>query len=113
METPDKFIVLKITAPDYILYKVYGTWYGGYLGEDRWRLNSGIKGVNIHDDDYIDFIGYSGSVYRCVIGHNCYGTSLYSQGVLNNIIKVGKEEYNTDIEIMPEDTDWSKLFNKE
>ncbi len=110
METPDKFLVLKITAPDYILYKVYGTWYGGYLGEDRWRLNSGIQSVNIHEDDYIDFIGYSGSVYRCVIG--CYGTSIYSQGVLNTLIKNAKS-MSVSIEVMPEDTDWSKLFNKE
>ncbi len=108
METPDKWIIIKITDGNKPIYKVYGTWYGGYLGEDSWRLNSGIKEVNIHEDDYIDFIGYSGSVYRCVIGHNCYGTSLYSQGVLNDIM-VKAKKHNVEIEIMPEDTDWINL----
>lgn len=103
MTTPDKFVVLKIGD----IYKVFASFYGGYLGSDSWKLNSGIQSINIYEDDYIDFIGYSGSIYRCVIG--CYGTSMYSQGVLNNIIEVGKKN-NVEIEILPETTDWSKLL---
>ena len=106
METPDKWIVVKIETNEMTIYKVFATWYGGYLGSDSWRLNSGIKEIDIHEDDYIDFIGYSGSVYRCVIGH--YGTSMYSQGIINSIIKSIPEEYS--FEILPENTDWSKLL---
>lgn len=107
--TPDKWVVIKITAPDYILYKVFASFYGGYLGSDSWKLNSGIKSVDIYDG-YIDFIGYSGSIYRCAVGHNCYGTSVYSQGVLKNMMEYA-EKHNVEIEILPEDTNWSKLLN--
>ncbi len=108
MNTPDKWIVIKITNKnEKPLYKVFSSWYGGYLGSDSWKMNSGIKSIDIHEDDYIDFIGYSGSVYRCVIG--CYGTNLYSQGVLNNIIETGKKN-NFTVEILPENTDWNKLL---
>ena len=126
MMTPDKWVVIKITDKDgSILYKIFATWYGGYLGSDSWKLNSGIKEVLTHSifyncdpdeqeecfkRDYIDFISYSDSVYRCVIGHNCYGTNLYSQSVINNIIETGKK-HSVEIEILPEDTDWSELLN--
>ena len=46
MTTPDKWLVLKIGD----LYKVYGTWYGGYLGSDSWKINSGI--VKVEEDEY-------------------------------------------------------------
>lgn len=38
-ETPDKWVILKLPN-DY--YKVFGTWAGGYLDGDRWKLNSGM-----------------------------------------------------------------------
>lgn len=107
METPDKWVVVKIIDDGDILYKVFASWYGGYLGSDSWRINSGITKVNMYEDDYIDFIGYSGSCYRCVIGH--YGTSTYSQGVLNNILKMA-EKAKVIIEVLPENTDWSNLL---
>lgn len=109
METPDKWLVLKIinNNTQEILYKVFATWYDGYSGNNSWRINSGIKEINIHENDYIDFIGYSGSCYRCIIG--CYGTNLYSQGVLNNIIEQGKK-VNHIIEVIPENTEWNKLI---
>jgi hypothetical protein len=109
METPDKWIVLKIGKENPI-YKVFASWYGGYLGSDSWKMNSGIKSVNIHEDDYVDFIGYSGSVYRCVIG--CYGTNRYSQGVLTNVIEGAKKQF-VDVEVMSENTDWKELFSKD
>ena len=122
-QCPDKWVVIKITRENgEALYKVFASYYGGYLGSDSWKLNSGIKEILTHSTfhncdpdeqeecfkrDYIDFIGYSGSVYRCVIG--CYGTNLYTQGVLNEIIKIIKEN-NIEVEILPETTDWSKLL---
>jgi len=102
MTTPDKWLVLKIGD----LYKVYGTWYGGYLGSDSWKINSGI--VKVEEDEYFfKFYRYSGSCYECKKG--CYGTNLYTQGVLNEIIKIIKEN-NIEVEILPETTDWSKLL---
>lgn len=111
METPDKWIVIKITYENgEILYKVFATWYGGYLGSDSWRMNSGIKDVDVQSDDcYIDFIGYSGSVYRCINGR--YGTNAFSQSVLNKAIE-GAIKAGVSIEVLPENTDWINLLNK-
>ena len=62
--TPDRWVVLKFTTPKETIYKVFAGWYGGYLGSDSWQLNSGI--VSCTDcGDWYEFLGYSGSVYRC------------------------------------------------
>ena len=54
METPDKWVVLKIEHEGNIIYKVFASWYGGYLGSDSWKLNSGIKDIEIPlEDTYI------------------------------------------------------------
>jgi hypothetical protein len=66
---PERWLILRITGTDD--YKVLGTWAGGYLGSDRWRVNSGIKSMEFHDPYYI-FTGASGSQYKCSKGS--YGT---------------------------------------
>ena len=107
METPDKWIVVKITNNDGdILYKVFASWYGGYLGQDSWRINSGIKVIEDCKTHY-NFIGYSGSCYQCIKG--TYGCNMYTKGVLNNILKMA-EKANVIIEVLPEDTDWLNLL---
>jgi hypothetical protein len=61
--TPDSWQIIKInTTPS--LYKILGGWSGSYLHVDSWRINSGIK-TYIEHDEYISFIGHSGSVYNC------------------------------------------------
>ena len=62
---PDSWVVFKITGvEEKDFYKVLAGWSGGYLDGDSWRINSGI--VKVEDDgDYWNFIGDSGSVYRC------------------------------------------------
>ena len=100
--TPDRWVVVKITAPNVLLYKVFACWYGGYIGSDSWQMNSGI--VNVEStDDYYDFHGQSGSVYRCY--KKSYGTNGYGGSVLQNFID--KADYK--IEIMPENTNWREL----
>lgn len=65
MNTPDNWIIIEISPPDEeTFYKILAGWSGGYLDGDRWRMNSGIDRVE-EGDDYYDFIGASGSVYRC------------------------------------------------
>ena len=40
---PELWCVLKITPKDQKpIYKVFGTWHGGYASSNSWRLNSGI-----------------------------------------------------------------------
>lgn len=105
--TPDMWVVLKITIPQQSkpFYKVFATWYGGYTQGDAWKLNSGITAVSVEDDSLI-FDGYSGSCYSCRIG--AYGTSGYSQNVLNSIV-FDSGEFGAKIELMPPDTDFLTL----
>lgn len=62
--TPDGWKLIKINCGDEILYKVFGSWIGGYLYGDAWRLNSGITHWE-EDDKCYRFYGYSGSCYEC------------------------------------------------
>lgn len=106
METPDSWIVLKITkGTDKPIYKVFASWRGGYTDSDYWQMNSGIVKVE-EDENYFSFYGHSGSCYQC--HKKGYGTIPYSQGVLNQMIKnVGK--VGAVMEEMDMDTDWSSL----
>lgn len=83
MYKPDYWVLLKVG--DY--YKVFGSWLGGYLGSDSWRLNSGIDKVE-EDEEYYHFIGFSGSVYSCAKNENVYRVSgMESKGVYSKIIE--------------------------
>lgn len=70
--TPDKWVVLQFNHNGEITHKVLGGWYGGYLGGDSWRMNSGITEV-IDSNDIFIFKGYSGSEYHC--NKTAYGMS--------------------------------------
>ncbi len=64
---PDRWMIVDITPKNEKPFrKVFGTWAGGYLDSDSWRLNSGINQVDTESDpDFIFFYGESGSVYKC------------------------------------------------
>jgi len=99
-EIPERWVILKL--PNNV-YKVFGTWAGGYLGSDRWKLNSGIEKIEL-DEEFYYFIGFSGNCYKC--HKKGYGTATsYGLGVLNKIIEQG----NCQIELMKDSGDWSNL----
>ena len=96
-EIPDRWAIVKLPNN---YYKVFGTWAGGYLDGDRWKLNSGISKVE-QDENFYYFIGFSGSCYKC--HKKGYGTATsYGLGVLNKIIEQG----NGQIELMEDADDW-------
>ena len=64
MYTPDAWVVVSINHNGEAIRKVLAGWYGGYARGDSWKLNSGIE-KTVETDEYYDFHGYSGSVYRC------------------------------------------------
>lgn len=99
---PDRWLVLKIELNGEIVYKVFGTWHGGYLDGDSWRANSGIKEVSV-DGNFILFHGESGSIYRC--HKDTYGASAWSHSVLRRLI----ENTDSPVTILDEDTDWISL----
>ncbi len=103
---PERWVVVKIEGGEFPLtYKVFGCWFGGYLGSNSWKMNSGIKYVSEGDKCYL-FEGYSGSIYKCYKSN--YGTHMYGRGVLEDIIEKSKE-HGVIMEIMPEDTNWLDL----
>lgn len=63
MYNPEEWELVKIGGTD-PHYRVFGSWRGGYLNGDSWRMNSGIKEC-VEDGDYYIFKGYSGSEYQC------------------------------------------------
>lgn len=114
-EAPDKWVVVKIEQVGYLsnkpepLYKIFGSWAGGYLHGDRWKMNSGIVSVE-EDDNYYYFIGYSGSCYKC--HKKCYGVmTSYSQSILDNVIDKARK---VDASILLlDDVNFMELLNKE
>ena len=103
---PDKWVVVRITGKDTPpIHKVFASWYGGYLGSDSWKLNSGIVRVYNEGNAYY-FGGYSGSIYKC--HKEFYGSNMYGYGVLETMIERAKQN-EASIEILPEDTDFLHL----
>ncbi len=96
-ESPERWVILKLPNN---YYKVFGTWAGGYIDCERWKLNSGINKVE-QDEDFYYFIGFSGSCYKCY--KKAYGTATsYGLGVLNKLIEQGQGK----IELMDDMHDW-------
>ena len=88
--TPDKWLIVKITNDmNESHYRVFASWYGGYLGSDSWQMNSGITKV-AENDRYYDFEGTSGSVYNCRKGS--YGANNYGSNVLSGLIEKGAKD---------------------
>jgi hypothetical protein len=84
---PDGWVILKIQNPEGCGYKLFSSWRGGYLGNDSWRLNSGITSIEKENDYYVvkgnssteyaihpstfERLGaYNGSVLETIIGDN-------------------------------------------
>lgn len=106
---PDNWVVLKIKEGklDSGFYKVLGGWSGGYLDGDSWRMNSGISKVT-ENGDYLEFWGYSGSVYVC--HKKSYGLRMNNAGVYNQLKE--NEGFEGQITLMDEDTNWMELLNE-
>jgi hypothetical protein len=105
--SPDSWVVLKIKPGKgmFPFYKVLAGWNGSYTEGSSWRLNSGITLVFDREDE-IHFYGESGSVYRCPKG--AYGLRMSTAGIYNQLIE--KQEFGGQFQMIPEDTDWTKLI---
>ena len=103
---PDNWVILKIKPGKgaFPIYKVLAGWSGGYRDGDSWRMNSGITEVK-QDGDYYEFYGYSGSCYCC--HKNTYRLTMANGGVYNSLKE--QEEFDGQITLMPEDTNWMEI----
>lgn len=97
--TPDIWVVLEFNTPqlDQPLRKVFAGWYGGFAGGDHWQLNSGIVKVR-QVDEYWEFDGYSGSVYRC--HPNNYHMSGLMHSVLAKWLTQAEQRGDTEIRVL-------------
>lgn len=111
MYDPDKWVVFKIVEDgEEPLYKIFATWYGGYLHGDSWKLNSGVTEIET-DGDFFLFKGYSGSTYRCHT--DSYGMSGYSSGVAHSLIDDVKDMPNVTVKILEQDSpEYNAFFEK-
>jgi hypothetical protein len=103
---PDNWVVLKVKEGKgtFPFYEVLAGWSGGYLSGDSWRINSGVTEVK-DAGDYYEFYGESGSCYRC--HKEGYGLRMNNAGVYKDLCL--QQEFDGQIILMPEDTDWSIL----
>ena len=107
-ETPDKWVVLKLKNEGTTIYKVFGSWAGGYLDGDRWKVNSGITRVEEDLENYY-FYGHSGSCYKC--HKKCYGVmTSYSRSVLDNIVEKASE-MDASISVL-DDINFMEILNQ-
>lgn len=94
---PNKWLLVEVNDLYNPFYKVFGSWSGGYLDGDSWRLNSGIDKIVYHEGSY-EFQGESGSVYMCDKGsYGVAGASNYS------IIEQLKERFSDKLVFMSEE----------
>jgi len=103
MTTPDKWMIIEIKGSD-PHYSVFGSWFGGYLGSDSWRISSGITKCE-YDSEADCFLlhGTSGSLYKCHA--DAYGASSYGYNVASQYM----ERLKPDFQILDNNHDWLKF----
>jgi len=89
---PDKWEIVRLKLDELNSDKVIGSWYGGFLGENEWRLSSGVTKVVEHDT-YYEIHNESGSVYMC--HKKAQGMSSYTQQVYQDFKKKLEEQGGT------------------
>ncbi len=104
--TPDRWVMLKFNHNGVVIYKILGSWYGGYARGDSWKLNSGVTKIEEDGQTFL-FHGSSGSVYRC--HKNGYGMSGYTSGVYASFQKEVSEAEGVTLELLPEETNFMEI----
>jgi hypothetical protein len=92
---PEGFAFLKIadpSEPEGFIYKVIGSWSGGYLYGESWRMNSGIESVE-DKNTHLHVHGHSGSIY--VVRKGGQGLSSYAMCILAPLL--GQEDTKATI----------------
>jgi hypothetical protein len=99
---PDHWVIIHIKG-NRPHYRVLAGWYGGYLGSDSWRMNSGITQC-IEEDDHWLFIGSTGSTYAC--HKDAYRLSMKTTGGIWNELQT---KYGDKVELMEDRWDWNEV----
>ena len=106
MIVPDKWIMVKITVieTDEVLYKIFASWHGGFMGSNSWRMNSGVTKVT-EDDKFFYFEGHSGSLYQC--DKQSYGSNPFCLDVLKDYID--RSKHLADMQILRDNTKFMEI----
>lgn len=88
---PDNWVVLEIINDDTKIHKVLAGWRGSYASADHWKINSGIKSAKV-DGDNLNFTGYSGSTYCCLLEDFAYSLTPLTHDVYEGWLKQLNEE---------------------
>ena len=94
--TPDKWVILKFKREDGTFFKVLGSWYGGYLNGDSWRLSSGLERIEEDGDTYL-MHNFSGSVYK--VHKKTNGMSMLAASIFETAKTEGAEN-NVEVSIV-------------
>lgn len=99
---PNGWVALKKIEPkgEAAYYKIFGSWNGGYLDGDSWRLSSGgsVQDIVEKDTEY-HWVQHSGSEYT-LNKHREGCLSAYNSFVLNNMLNEAQEQ-QTIIQVLP------------
>lgn len=83
---PDKWVIVEISDGNHTFRKILSSWYGGYLGNDSWRLSSMLVDAKESETEY--HFTTETSAYVC--NKNTIGMNLVASGVLNDLIERAK-----------------------
>ena len=74
--TPDSWVPVLIESEEHgKIYKVLASWYGGFAGNDYWKLSSGIESVIVSEDgSALTMPQSSGSTY--IVGKSTHVSML-------------------------------------
>lgn len=100
MYRPDLWVIVKVSMKEGPRYRILGSWYGGYLGDDMWRLSSGIVSYEDNGDHYA-FHNESGSIYTCY--KTAIGLSGLAGSALHNLSERSRE-HGVELEVIDSDT---------
>ena len=82
MEHPDLWKIVRIeTKPHGTLFKVFSSFYGGYLGSDAWKISSRIKTIEDQGTQYVATT-QSGNRYSLIKGNegfSGFGRNVFEQ----------------------------------
>lgn len=112
--TPDKWVVVECGEVDTgnKCFKIFGSWSGGYLDGDSWKLSSGFSidsAVTAGGGKY-NIPNYSGSLYIVSSDEGAYGYTIYCASIFSNFCKQAESAPNIHwIELSYEDA--IKLLN--
>lgn len=76
---PDLWVLLHIVSEDIDCFKVLGSWFGGFISGDAWRLSSGVDSIT-EESDAFHIKNISGSTYVCP--KDWYGMNTFTSTIL-------------------------------